>query len=143
VVSVTSTKINPVKQYHSRVDSTLLLATVLNSEADVRTDAAGTEEILQASVIPLAQGRQLRAHRHLATPRNTQGTQEAWVVMRGVIRAELYDIDGTHCDTMMLGGGDCMILYRGGHSFEVLESGVIFEIKNGPYLGRELDSEPI
>ncbi len=132
-----------MKKYHSRVDPTLLLATVMNSDVDVRTDAAGTDEILQAAAIPLAPGRQLRPHRHLATPRNTVGTQEAWVVMRGVIRAELYDIDGSHCDTIMLGGGDCMILYRGAHGFEVLESAVIYEIKNGPYLGREMDSEPI
>jgi hypothetical protein len=132
-----------MKQYHSLVDPTLLLATVLNSEVDARTDAASTEEILQASVIPLAQGRQLRAHQHLATPRSTQGTQEAWVVMRGVIKAELFDVDRTHRETIMLGSGDCMILYRGAHSFEVVESAVIYEIKNGPYLGREMDSEPI
>lgn len=132
-----------MQQYHSLVDPELLLATVLNTEVDIRQDAAGTEEILQVSVMRLPSHRVLDAHRHLPTSRSTQGTQEAWVVMRGVLAAELFDIDGTSRSNIVLRAGDCMTLYRGAHSFRVIEEVVMFEIKNGPYLGRDKDSERI
>lgn len=132
-----------LKKFYSRLDPTVLLATVLNTSAVARQDAAGTEEILQAAVIPLPQGRVIRSHQHVATTRTTVGTAEAWVVMSGVVEAQVFDTDHELLETMTLGSGDCMVLYHGGHNMTVLESAVIFEIKNGPYFGPEQDSVKI
>ena len=139
----TNTKKSRMKKYYSLRDPEVLLATVLNSDVDGRVDAASTEEILQASVMCLSQNREVRNHQHLPTERTTVGTQEAWVVIRGVIEAQLFDTDRTPVTTFVLGAGDCMVLYRGAHGFRVLEQAVIYEIKNGPYLGADKDSVKI
>ena len=46
--------------------------------------------------------------------------------------------------TSKLKKGDVAILYRGGHSFKVIEENTVFyEIKNGPYIGSKFDKENI
>jgi hypothetical protein len=138
-----NTKRAALKKLYSRLDPTVLLATVFDAHANTRQDAAGAEEILQAAVIPLPQGRVVKSHQHVATARTTTGTAEAWVVMSGVVQAQLFDTNQALLETMTLGCGDCMVLYRGGHNLTVIESAVIFEIKNGPYFGPEQDSVKI
>jgi cupin fold WbuC family metalloprotein len=123
----------------------MLLVSVLSAHStDTRVDAAGTEEILQASLLRLPQGKTIAPHKHLLQFRNTQGTCEAWVVISGQLQARVFDIDNTVADTVELSAGDCMVLYRGGHNFTVVsEDAVIYEIKNGPYYGAVFDSEKI
>ena len=123
----------------------MLLVSVLSSDStDARTDAAGTEEILQASLLRLPQGRTIAPHKHLLQFRNTQGTCEAWIVISGQLQAQVFDVDDSVADTVNLSAGDCMVLYRGGHNFTVMsEDAVIYEIKNGPYHGAVFDSEKI
>lgn len=123
----------------------MLLVSVLSANAtESRVDAAGTDEILQASLLRLPQGKTIAPHKHLLQFRNTQGTCEAWVVISGSLQAQVFDIDNTVADTVTLSAGDCMVLYRGGHNFTVIsEDAVIYEIKNGPYYGAVFDSEKI
>jgi hypothetical protein len=107
-----------------------------------RTDAAGAEEILQASLLKLSQGKTIAPHRHHLQERATTGTCEAWVVVSGQLAAQVFDLDQLPVATLTLTAGDCMILYRGGHNFTVISAdAVIYEIKNGPYNGPEADSE--
>ena len=133
------------KQIFSKTRLNLLLVTVLDSSQVVgRVDASDTDQILQVSAIGLVQAKTIRPHKHKNTSRNTLGTQEAWVVVSGLLKANIYDIDDSLLDTISLGPGMCMILYNGGHSFDVISSdAVIYEIKNGPYYGTEFDSQPI
>jgi cupin fold WbuC family metalloprotein len=133
------------QKIHSKVYPKILLVSVLSSDStDARTDAAGTEEILQASLLRLPQGRTIAPHKHLLQFRNTQGTCEAWIVIAGQLQAQVFDVDNTVADTVTLSAGDCMVLYRGGHNFTVVsEDAVIYEIKNGPYYGAVFDSEKI
>jgi cupin fold WbuC family metalloprotein len=133
------------QKIHSKVYPKMLLVSVLSSDStDARTDAAGTEEILQASLLRLSQGRTIAPHKHLLQFRNTQGTCEAWIVISGQLQAQVFDVDDSVADTVMLSAGDCMVLYRGGHNFTVVsEDAVIYEIKNGPYYGAVFDSEKI
>ena len=123
----------------------MLLVSVLSANStDARTDAAGTEEILQASLLRLSQGRTIVPHKHMLQFRNTQGTCEAWIVISGQLQAQVFDVDDSVADTVTLSAGDCMVLYRGGHNFTVVsEDAVIYEIKNGPYYGAVFDSEKI
>jgi cupin fold WbuC family metalloprotein len=125
--------------------NSVLLASVITAEADqLRADAAGPEEILQASRLRLPQNKTISPHRHLPVERTTQGTQEAWVVISGVIQAQVFDVDSTLVQDITLGAGDCMVLYKGGHTFTVTsEDAVLYEIKNGPYYGPAADQEKI
>ena len=123
----------------------MLLASVLSTNTtEPRVDAAGTEEILQASLLRLSKGRTIAPHKHLLQFRNTQGTCETWIVISGSLQAQVFDTDNTVVDIVELSAGDCMVLYRGGHNFTVMsEDAVIYEIKNGPYYGAVFDSEKI
>ena len=123
-----------------------LLATVFNIDRlDVsRYNAADEHEILQVSAIQLAQGRVVKPHQHLPTQRNPVGTQECWMLWQGRVQVKLYDLDQVLVKEFELGAGDCMVLYRGGHSFTVLDDNTkLIEIKNGPYYGSEYDAKQI
>jgi hypothetical protein len=41
---------------------------------------------------------------------------------------------------MIVDEGDILILLQGGHGYEILEDGTqVLEVKNGPYIGADLD----
>lgn len=134
-----------IQKIHSKLYPQMLLVSVLSANStESRVDAAGTDEILQASLLRLPKGKTIAPHKHLLQFRNTQGTCEAWVVISGSLQAQVFDLDNTVADTVTLSAGDCMVLYRGGHNFTVVsEDAVIYEIKNGPYYGAVFDSEKI
>ena len=132
------------KHIVSRIDQTLLVSILdTRNMASGRVDGADADEILQVSAMSLKQGRRVNPHKHVATARQTVGTQECWVVFSGQVEVQLFDIDDTAIDTFVLEAGECMTTYRGGHTLEVLNDAVIVEIKNGPYYGAQLDSQPI
>ena len=132
-----------LQQIHSKIYPNQLLASVVTTATDdSRTDAAGTEEILQVSLLKLPQSKTIQSHRHLPVVRTTHGTNEAWIVISGTLQAQVFDIDSSVVDTVVLGAGDCMVLYRGGHNFTALtHDALVYEIKNGPYYGSAVDSE--
>jgi hypothetical protein len=134
-----------IKKIFSKVTPQQLLASILDSvNLTGRIDSADTGQILQVSAIRLPQAKQIRAHKHKDIARNTVGTQEAWVLISGHLLAKIYDTNGSLIEVIPLGPGMSLTLYNGGHSFEVISNSVvIFEIKNGPYYGAELDSQPI
>lgn len=133
-----------IRQIFSQVDQ-LLLASVLDVNAVPvgRHDSADQQELLQVSALHLLSGRKINAHRHLPTIRHTTGTQECWVILGGSVSVRLFDVDNVQIDDFVLSGGTCLTTYRGGHALEVLDDAIIVEIKNGPYYGAQLDSQPI
>jgi len=134
------------EKIYSRQQPDQLLATVFNIQyIDVsRYNAADEHEILQVAAMQLAQGQVIRPHRHLPVKRNTVGTQEFWLLWHGRVQVRLYDVDQTLTKEFEMTDGDCMVLYRGGHSFTVLDNNTkLIEIKNGPYYGAESDTKQI
>jgi hypothetical protein len=133
------------QKIYSQIEPDQLLVCVMSAaNASGRTDAAGPEEILQASLLRLQHGKTIVPHYHLPQMRATLGTCEAWIVISGRLVVQVFDIDQTLVATLGLTAGDCMILYRGGHNFAVVSvDAVIYEIKNGPYNGPDADSEKI
>lgn len=127
---------------NSKLNSSEILATVITAGAKSgRVDASDRTEILQVSTMTLPQGRVVGSHRHQPIARSTIGTQEAWIVISGQLQAQVFDTDNMFVDQVILTAGQCMTLFRGGHAFTVLtDDTVIFEIKNGPYYGPEIDS---
>jgi hypothetical protein len=135
-----------MRREYSHIDPNKLLYTIIKLEDinNYRLDAGPDEEYLQLSARKLKKGVIVPAHKHLPIKRTTKITQEVWVIFSGFIKGTFYDIDNTELETIELKGGDCIILFRGGHKLEVIDEDTIFyEIKTGPYYGKEIDKEYI
>jgi mannose-6-phosphate isomerase-like protein (cupin superfamily) len=131
-----------MKKIYSKVVEDCLLLT-LNRREDIstsRTDLSPAEEYLQCATKTLTKGIKFRPHRHNRLIRKTDITQEAWIFLSGRVRAKFYDLDDSIILDTELGAGDCVIVFKAGHGFEVLEDDtVLYEFKTGPYEGVELD----
>jgi hypothetical protein len=135
-----------MKRIYSNIDKEkLILSELKYSEiSKYRTDLSPDREFLQVSGRKLKLGTKVPAHKHLQVNRETDITQEAWIVLKGKIKGIFYDLDNAILYESTLTDGDCIVLYRGGHSLEVLEEDTVFyEFKTGPYFGVEVDKKEI
>ena len=124
---------------YSKVNPDILLH-IVNFKKDIteqRKDLTPDNEFLQVSTFILNKDKTFKAHKHLKLDRNTDITQESWIVIQGKIKAILYDIDDTIIAEPILEAGDCSITFRGGHNYLCLEdSTYVYEYKTGPYFGQ-------
>jgi len=135
-----------MERYYSQKEESKLIFSFLRFDeiCDRRIDLSPDQEFIQVCGRVMPSGIVVPPHRHIETHRETDLTQEAWVVLRGKVRARFYDIDNSFLCERDVGAGDVVVLYRGGHSLEVLEDDTIFyEFKNGPYFGLSKDKEKI
>ncbi len=89
----------------------------------------------QLGLLQHDRGKIVERHRHKLVKREIFRTQEVLVFLTGRVRVELYDDETQHLETVVLEGGDVILLARGGHRLEVLEPAKIIEVKQGPYAG--------
>jgi len=82
-------------------------------------------------------GKIVSRHKHKLIKREIFKTQEVLVLLNGKIRVDLFDDDANKVRTIVMKGGDSILLASGGHSVEVIEDSKIIEIKQGPYSGLE------
>ena len=109
---------------------------------DGRIDISPPNEFLQLAALRLPSGKTFRPHKHIPCAKVQTTTQESWVVIRGRVRAILYDLDDQILQEVELGPGDLSITFYGGHNYLILEDDtVVYEFKTGPYLGQEADKE--
>ena len=102
------------------------------------------EDFIQVSTWNYDNGKHLKAHKHKIAERVSNRTQEVIFVKTGKLRAYFYGDDNKLICNKILESGDFVIIFAGGHSYDILEDTTqIFEIKNGPYLGIEIDKELI
>ena len=131
-----------MEEYHSQVNKSVLLGSHF-SEGDfdlLRGDVSEEDARLQLSLRKLPQGFAVSRHRHLQIERETLGTSEIWIVLRGSVRATVFDIDNSPVESFEVKSGELAIFHEGGHELECLEEDTLFvEVKNGPYFGRERD----
>lgn len=129
----------------SRLADSLDLASFYRSRIRAgRIDITETHQILQLAVIGYSYGDMVGAHLHNPLARQTIGTSECWIVVKGKIKVSLFDTDNICIFTTHLGKGDVAIFYSGGHSLEVVSRRAqIYELKNGPYEGNFLDKKQI
>ncbi len=80
-------------------------------------------------------GKVIAPHVHNEVQREVTYTQEVLVIRKGQLRVDLFSDDTSYLQSMVLKGGDVILLASGGHGFEVLEDVEMFEIKQGPYAG--------
>lgn len=97
-------------------------------------------EYIQVGVWGYSAGKELKAHIHNEVSREVLWTQEVIFVRCGKIRANIYDINEKKVAELDVNAGDLIILLYGGHGYDILEDGTqVLEVKNGPYVGPELD----
>lgn len=89
----------------------------------------------QMGMIVYAKGESIVPHVHLPVTRTVEGTTECVMVRSGHCEIDLFDRHKTYITTRTLNKGDIVLLLGGGHGFRMLEDTVLFEVKQGPYVG--------
>jgi len=85
-------------------------------------------------------GRRLPAHNHNIARRQAARTQEFVHVLRGSLKAGIYDEQDVLLEEVILAPGDSLVCFAGGHGYDILEDDtIVLEVKNGPYVGAEND----
>lgn len=135
-----------IKKIYSKLNPSVLLHIVhmdhLSSDslsATKRNEISEPKNFLQAMFFEMPQNTEVKAHKHNPQERVTGQTHEACLIFKGSVELSVYDIDKSLVETLALKEGDCSILVNGGHSMKTLTSAQIFEFKNGPYNGSEMD----
>ncbi len=133
-----------MKKIYSRIDPDTLLHVIYRfDEIDKRTDIIPDNQFLQLASLKMEKGKTFKPHRHIwKSGQKEVIAQESWVVLRGSVKAVLYDLDDTIIDSPIINEGDCSITLQGGHTYEILEDDtIVYEYKSGPYEGQVYDKE--
>lgn len=102
------------------------------------------EDFIQVGTWGYDSGKNLKAHIHNHVKREVNWTQETLFVKKGRIRADIYNTKSEKLKSIQVNEGDIIVLLRGAHGYEVLEDDTqVLEIKNGPYVGADLDRRRI
>ena len=131
----------------SAINSNLILAIYFNSKEPTyeRMSMSNNDDLLQVGVTKFPQNFRGKSHKHLPIERkNTQITQELWILIKGSITVEIYDIDNSLVKILEINSGDMLLYKNGGHSFITeKEECILYEVKNGPYFGPDRDKQYI
>jgi len=79
------------------------------------------------------------AHTHKPVVRTIRDMQQMFVVQRGVVAVDFFDEQGKLLREVKLGQGDAILLIHGAHSVRVLEDMQCVSVKQGPFLGADMD----
>ena len=130
-----------MEKIYSKIDPKILLHIIKKAEdiKEERQELSETNDPLQGLIYNVPKGKNFQAHYHNPIERTTFTTQEAFIVIKGKLILTVLDTDHSEVCKRELNPGDCAIFKAGGHSFEVKEDTIFYELKPGPYLGREKD----
>jgi len=85
-------------------------------------------------------GKELNSHIHNTVERVANRTYEALYIIKGGIKADIYDLEENFVETIEVRQGEILVLLESGHGYTIIEEDTtVLEIKNGPYLGAEMD----
>lgn len=102
------------------------------------------KEFIQVGTWKYQKGKKLLPHIHNRIQRKTNRTQETIIVKKGKIKAYIYDLRGTLVQKVTIRKDDILVLLNCGHGYDILtDKTEVVEIKNGPYLGAEVDRKRI
>jgi len=94
------------------------------------------EDFIQVGAWQYNKDKKLLPHNHNKLLRTVNKTQEFLYISSGSIKAYIYDDSDKLIKTFVLKVNEGLILFSGGHGFDVLEDNTkVIEVKNGPYLG--------
>lgn len=78
-------------------------------------------------------------HYHKPFTREINDLQQMFVVQRGVVAVQLFSDSGDLLREVVLRPGDAVVLVHGAHAIRVIEDMQCISVKQGPFLGSELD----
>jgi len=78
-------------------------------------------------------------HLHRPVKREIDDVQQMFVVQRGVVAVEFYTNEGKKFHEVVLKAGDAINLVHGAHAIRILEDMQCISVKQGPFLGDEMD----
>ena len=97
-------------------------------------------DFIQVGTWNYSQGKKLLGHIHNKVERKIDRTQEVIFVKQGRIEARIYNLEEKLIDTFEVEAGQVLILLSCGHGYTILEDNTqVLEVKNGPYLGADID----
>jgi hypothetical protein len=79
------------------------------------------------------------AHIHHPVERRVGDLQQMFVVQRGIVAVDFFAPDGKKFREVVLHSGDAINLVGGAHAVRVLEAMQCISVKQGPFLGDQLD----
>lgn len=98
------------------------------------------DEFVQVGTWQYNEGKELLNHIHNPVERTIIRTQEVLYIRKGSILAKIYTLDEVYVDEIVVKEGDTLILLNSGHGYKILEDNTqVIEIKNGPYMGADID----
>jgi hypothetical protein len=101
-------------------------------------------EFVQVGVWKYEKEKILLPHIHNCVERTINRTNEVLYIIKGKIEATIYTVQEKIVEKLVLESGDVLILLTSGHGYKILEEDTrVLEIKNGPYLGAEVDRKRI
>lgn len=89
----------------------------------------------QMGMIVYRAGESITPHVHIPVERTIVGTTECIVVRRGRCEIDIYNAERAFIASRVLEKGAIILLLGGGHGFRMIEDTVLFEVKQGPYVG--------
>jgi hypothetical protein len=101
------------------------------------------ESSFQFGLLAHEAGYQEEPHYHKAVRREIEDLQQMFVVQRGVVDVQLYTDEGRLFRELRLGPGDAIVLIHGVHAIRVVEDFQAISVKQGPFLGDEVDKVPV
>ena len=115
--------------------------------ADVRVEKtrffSPPESSFQFGLLAHEAGFQEEPHYHKAVRREIDDLQQMFVMQRGLVEIQLYTDDGRLHREVRLGPGDAIVLIHGVHALRVIEDFQAISVKQGPFLGDEVDKVPV
>ena len=84
-----------------------------------------------------------KTHIHKRAERIIQTTSEFLYVLNGLMTVQILDESAQIVETVELRENMCLLQFFGGHAIEVKQGTKYFEIKQGPYYGRDFDKYDI
>jgi len=110
-----------------------------NVEVSSTTFFSSDDSPLQLGVMSHATGFQEPAHYHPLVKRDACQTQQFFIVTRGEIAVQFYDEFGVFLEEVTLLVGDSILIKTGTHSIRVNENSRCVTVKQGPFMGMDLD----
>lgn len=102
------------------------------------------DEFIQVGAWNYDNGKRLLGHIHNEVDRNVNRTCEVLYVIKGSLEARIYDLSENLLETFVVGQGEILVFLECGHGYTILSDDTkVIEIKNGPYLGADVDRRRI
>ena len=93
------------------------------------------ENLIQLGFLNHNKNHKIKPHIHLKKTRIINYCTEVLLIEKGKVKVTFYDQSKNNIKKdKILNRGDIIILFQGGHGFEILKKTQIVEIKQGPYI---------